>query len=250
MTQVTVPGLDASYIPLIAGVSGGVVSTSLLLPLDVVKLRLQVTESKVHRWFRSLRIFGGIIKYEGIQGLYVGWTPAVIGSAVSWGGYFFLYEGMKRQLLDYRQRTGSIPEHKSNSETVAVSLSSLDNFVLACASGAAMVALTNPIWLLKTRMQLQMKRTSANHKIKPYHGIWDAATTIVREEGPLALYKGSGVALLLTSHGGVQFVVYEYLRKHFREFHKLNGEQRSSMSPWMRFEESLGYLSMGGIAKL
>lgn len=246
--------LDPSYVPLIAGFSAGVVSTSLLLPLDVVKLRLQVTESKVQRRFRSLRILGGIVKYEGVQGLYVGWTPAVVGSAISWGGYFFIYEGLKLQLSNYR-RNGDESAHgntvmtTATRQSTATSLSSADNFFLACTAGAIMVGLTNPIWLIKTRMQLQMKRTSETHKIKPYTGIWNAASTIVREEGPAALYKGSGAALLLTSHGGVQFVVYEYLRKHFH-VHRLNRAQGRDMSSWERFEKSLGYLTMGAVAKL
>jgi solute carrier family 25 (mitochondrial folate transporter), member 32 len=68
-----------------------VASTLFLTPLDVVKLRLQVTEStKPDAKFRYFRIFGGIVKvkYEGVIGLYAGLAPAVVGSAVSWGGYF------------------------------------------------------------------------------------------------------------------------------------------------------------------
>jgi hypothetical protein len=100
--------MDASTIPLIAGFMGGVVSTTLLLPLDIVKVRLQVTEStstttntKKHHW-RSFRIVGGIIKYEGIRGLYQGWVPSVLGSSISWGGYFYCYELLKYHLVQYK----------------------------------------------------------------------------------------------------------------------------------------------------
>ena len=40
----------------------------------------------------------------------------------------------------------------------------------------------------------------------------DAARTIVREEGALALYKGAVPALLLCGQGAVQFAVYEWLK--------------------------------------
>jgi solute carrier family 25 folate transporter 32 len=53
-------------------------------------------------------------------------------------------------------------------------------------------------------MQLQMTQTAKSKGMKdPYTGMFDAARTIVREEGVAALYKGAVPALLLTSHGGV-----------------------------------------------
>ena len=238
--------------PLVAGLAGGTLSTILLLPLDNIKVRLQVHEGESrsvsteqqqrHRRLGTMRVVRGVLRHEGIAGLYQGLVPALIGSSISWGGFFFVYEGFKKELRR-RKATGSEP----------VSLTSLDNFVLACASGGVMVGLTNPIWLIKLRMQLQMKNASQHVHIsaKPYTGMWDAARTIVREEGFLALYKGSGPALLLTSHGGVQFVVYEFLRKHFhyakarRENHA--GQNSSVMS---RLEKSAGYLTIGAVAKM
>jgi len=246
--------LEATTVPLIAGFSGGVVSTTILLPLDIVKLRLQVTESsKPWRSFRSFRILGGIVKYEGLRGLYQGWTPAVLGSAISWGGYFFLYENFKRRLVEYKLSQQNVPllsplGTKTTIEASTV-LNSVDNFVLACAAGAVMVALTNPVWLIKTRMQLQMRKASEQHQIRPYTNMVDAFATIVREEGALALYKGSGPALLLTSHGGVQFVVYEYLRKNFK-VKQPKWEEGKDVHVWNRLQQSVGYLGMGAVAKL
>lgn len=40
----------------------------------------------------------------------------------------------------------------------------------------------------------------------------DAVRTIVREEGPLALYKGAVPALMLCGQGAVQFSAYEWLK--------------------------------------
>lgn len=246
------PQVSATTVPLIAGFAGGVVSTTLLLPLDIVKLRLQVSEaSKPLRRFRSFRILGGIVKYEGLRGLYQGWTPAVLGSAVSWGGYFYFYEGFKRRMVEYKlsHRTNVAPTDGEEAVKPTQVLNSVDNFVLACAAGAVMVALTNPIWLVKTRMQLQMRKASEQHKIKPYNTMADAFATIVREEGVLALYKGSGPALLLTSHGGVQFVVYEYLRKNFH-VERPKRKEGKDLNVWHRLEQSTGFLGMGAVAKL
>lgn len=236
--------------PLIAGLAGGAVSTVVLYPLDLLKVRLQVNEdlnassrkdgsSKVHhRRLTFVQAARAVIRHEGISGLYQGLNPAVIGSAVSWGGYFFVYEGMKRRYIQIKR--------PDNPDTKL--LRSSDNFLLATASGVVMVAITNPVWLIKTRMQLQMKKTSVQLSIKPYNGIWDAATTIVREEGLLALYKGAGPALMLTSHGGVQFVAYEYLKKRFNFTRAQRTAQHESVME--RLQKSLGYLTMGGISKM
>ena len=217
--------IHPSAIPMIGGFMGGVVSTTLLLPLDIIKLRLQVTEStdtnpnRKYRNFRAIRIIGGIIKYEGMAGLYQGLTPAVLGSSISWGGYFFFYENFKRFYIRYKNENNRIEETADTHKTTGTAeLTSIDNFILACTSGAIMVALTNPIWLIKTRMQLQMKRAQQQQQnihinnnssgsgskamtmVKPYDNMIDAIRTIIREEGGIkALYKGSGPALLLTS---------------------------------------------------
>ena len=212
--------VNESTSPLIAGVLGGGISTMTLLPLETIKVRMQVHDKQGDR-LGSMRIIRGIMRFEGVRGLYQGMTPAVIGSAVSWGGFFFVYENFKK----YAQRTKGSEEQSE--------LSSIDNFQIACASGAVMVFITNPIWLIKLRMQLQMKKASESLQTshKPYSGVLDAAKTIIREEGFFALYKGTVPALLLTSHGGVQFVVYEALKKHFdyRRAERVKDGKKSSV---------------------
>lgn len=244
--------LPASAKPLIAGLASGATSLLFLYPLDLVKVRLQVTESGRKRGItQTLR---GIVRHEGISGLYQGLTPALLGSALSWGGYFFFYEEIKKKMTMYKL------DGKKNSD-----LGSMENFTAACLSGALMVGFTNPLWLIKTRMQLQMKKFQ-EHQLKsrylsssnvkpPYKNIADAARTIVREEGPLALYKGAFPALILVSHGGVQFVVYEYLKITFGQYKKeskkskLNPDEKSH-SVFERLYDSVGYLSMGAVSKI
>jgi solute carrier family 25 folate transporter 32 len=114
-----------------------------------------------------------------------------------------------------------------------------------------MVFVTNPVWLIKLRLQLQMKRTASEHihakNITQYDGFVDAFRKIIKADGVLGLYKGTGPALLLTSHGGVQFVVYEYLRKYF---HYARAQRTAESSLMKRFEDSIGYLTIGAISKM
>lgn len=246
-----------AFAPLLAGLSGGAASTALLYPLDLIKVRLQVNEdpgskissapgsprTKPH--LSSLQAFRVIVRHEGFLGLYQGLVPAVIGSAVSWGGYFFVYEGLKRE---YRQVLSSSSSQQAASPRA---LNSWENFTLACLAGASMVAVTNPVWLIKTRMQLQMKRAAKEHNMTaPYNGMLDACRTIVREEGFWALYKGTGPALLLVSHGGVQFVVYEFLKRHFHYSRDRRDPEKERRPLTERLQLSMGYLTMGAISKV
>mmetsp|Transcript_52821 Transcript_52821/g.78918 ORF Transcript_52821/g.78918 Transcript_52821/m.78918 type:complete len:347 (-) Transcript_52821:154-1194(-) len=247
-----------SIAPLVAGVAGGASSTIALYPLDLIKVRLAVNEGQVRsssstasstknpaKRLSSWQVVRTVIRHEGALGLYAGLSPAVIGSAVSWGGYFFIYEDVRHRYAHWRYDTIESNNYKEK-------LTALDNFGLACFSGAIMVGLTNPIWLIKTRMQLQMK-TAASHvegaTKDPYKGVLHAARTIVREEGFLSLYKGAGAALLLTTHGGVQFMAYEFLRKHFHfTFTKAKRDPNKTLME--RFQLSTGYLTMGAISKI
>jgi solute carrier family 25 (mitochondrial folate transporter), member 32 len=224
--------------PLVAGLVGGAVSTILLYPLDLIKVRLQVNETSGCR-LSSFTVMNTILKHEGILGLYQGLSPAIVGSAVSWGGYLFFYEGIKKW---YRHQKD--PNNASNK----VYLSATENFVSACSSGAILVGLTNPIWLIKTRMQLQLTQASiATGAKKPYISMFDAFRTIVREEGVVALYKGAIPALVLTSHGGVQFVVYEYLKN---SINLSNVERDPSFSVMQRFRRSFSFLMLGATSKM
>lgn len=246
---------------LLSGLAGGAISTVLLYPLDLVKVRLQVNEqsSKSKRYGSICHTLRGVIRNEGILGLYQGINPAVLGSSASWGGYFFFYEGIKKEMT---MRKAKSPKLNYSSATAndnaknSIKLSSIENFGAACGAGAVMVILTNPIWLIKTRMQLQIRGVALNNIGKdvkaPYNGMLDAARTIVREEGPLALYKGAVPAMMLVSHGGVQFVAYEFLKDKFGSRVKASctkGQDRNA-SVTDRLQDSMGYLMMGAVSKI
>ncbi|KAJ8321851.1 hypothetical protein KUTeg_000322 [Tegillarca granosa] len=74
-----------------AGVSGGVVATLTLHPLDLVKIRFQVNEGPGVRAanrpdYKSItHAFHSIFRTEGFAGLYKGVTPNVTGAGLSWG---------------------------------------------------------------------------------------------------------------------------------------------------------------------
>ena len=203
---------------LFAGTLAGVVTALALHPLDTLKVRLQVQDG---------RTAGGAARYrglahaaaraladEGVRGLYRGAAPGALGSGVSWGAYFALYEAARARAR--RARGGGEP-------TLA------DNLGAAWAAGSLTSLLTNPLWLVKTRLQLQGQGAGAGGAgaggagaggaggaaagMPPYRGMAHALASIARDEGVRGLYRGLAPALFLVSHGMIQFALLEELKR-------------------------------------
>ncbi|KAL5549416.1 hypothetical protein UlMin_004647 [Ulmus minor] len=179
-----------------AGAIAGFATVAAMHPLDVVRTRFQVYDGRVSTlptYKNTAHAIFTIARFEGLRGLYAGFSPAVLGSTVSWGLYFFFYDRAKQRYSTNRE----------------VKLSPGLHLASAAEAGALVCFCTNPVWLVKTRLQLQ----NPLHQTRPYSGLYDAFRTIMREEGWLALYKGIVPSLFLVSHGAIQFTAYEELRK-------------------------------------
>ena len=104
----------------------------------------------------------------------------------------------------------------SSSTTTETKLATWQHMYAAWEGGSITCLFTNPLWLIKTRMQLQSKAsTTSTTNVSPYRGISDAFITIIKNEGIIGLYRGLLPALFLTSHGMVQFGVYEKCKDTF-----------------------------------
>lgn len=88
----------------------------------------------------------------------------------------------------------------------------------AIAGGTTSTLCTNPIWVIKTRLMSQASSSaSAALKASPYYykNTFDAARKMYLHEGIRSFYSGLAPALLGLTHVGVQFPVYEYLKRKF-----------------------------------
>ncbi|KAH7663265.1 solute carrier family 25 (mitochondrial folate transporter) member 32 protein [Dioscorea alata] len=185
-----------------AGAVAGFSTVAILHPLDVVRTRFQVNDGRLANlpsYKNTGHAIYTIARTEGIRGLYAGFFPAVFGSSVSWGLYFFLYARAKSRYS------------KGSDEPLSAGY----HLISAAEAGSLVCLFTNPIWLVKTRLQLQ----PSLHQNRPYSGFYDALRTILKEEGWHAFFRGAAPGLILVSHGAIQFTIYEELRKlaiHFK----------------------------------
>ncbi|XP_031260749.1 folate transporter 1, chloroplastic isoform X2 [Pistacia vera] len=214
-----------------AGAIAGFATVAAMHPLDVVRTRFQVNDGRVSNlpsYKNTAHAILTIARLEGLRGLYAGFSPAVLGSTLSWGLYFFFYGRAKQRYS------------KNGEEKLSPGL----HVASAAEAGALVCLCTNPVWLVKTRLQLQ----TPLHQTRPYSGLYDALRTIMTEEGWTALYKGIVPGLFLVSHGAVQFTAYEELRKAIVDYK--NKKRKQNPDSVDNILNSVDYAILGGSSKV
>jgi len=91
-----------------------------------------------------------------------------------------------------------------------IGLGNLNAAISGIMAGFTSNTVTNPIWMVKTRMQLL---SDASVGQKAYASYPDAIRTIYREEGIGGFYRGITASYWGCAEGCVQFVLYENLKK-------------------------------------
>ena len=164
----------------VAGISGGLVSSFITHPLDVVLTRMQAQDGRSHvqRYKSTVNALSTIVKNEGFRNLYAGIIPALVGSTASWGIYFLGYNYLRS--LTRIHFHGGQSEHSDNQ----AELSPLSTLSCAVATGCFSTVITQPIWLVKTRLQLQHQGSHIQ-----YTGMIHCFTDIVENEGASALFR-------------------------------------------------------------
>ncbi|XP_062506558.1 solute carrier family 25 member 32-like [Corticium candelabrum] len=191
------------YERFVAGVVGGAVSTLALQPLDLVKVRFQV-----HDGHTSARLsysglahaFASILRDGGLAGLWQGASPNVAAVSSAWGLYFLGFNTIKSFLQENDQTPLS----------VGFSL------LAGCVTGVGTLSLTNPLFVVKTRMCLQASRKNTFMSSEKFcSGILDGLKKIYRNEGVRGLYHGYVPGLVGTTHGALQFMAYEQMKSRY-----------------------------------
>ncbi|XP_074357771.1 mitochondrial adenine nucleotide transporter ADNT1-like isoform X3 [Apium graveolens] len=183
---------------LAGGVAGGVSRTA-VAPLERLKILLQVQNPHSIKYNGTVQGLKYIWRTEGFRGLFKGngtnCARIVPNSAVK----FYSYEEASKGILWlYRRQTG-----KEDAELTPL----LRLGAGACAGIIAMSA-TYPMDLVRGRITVQSGSSPCQ-----YRGINHALATVLREEGPRALYKGWLPSVIgVVPYVGLNFAVYESLK--------------------------------------
>ncbi|KAF2311978.1 hypothetical protein GH714_027648 [Hevea brasiliensis] len=258
----------------LAGAGGGIIAQIITYPLQTVNTRQQ-TERRAKKKKNEgsldsapgtlLQIFQ-VIKTEGWGGLYSGLKPSLFGTAASQGIYYYFYQVFKNKA----EAIAASRKAKGRGDGTVGMFSWL---VVAAMAGSLNVLLTNPIWVLVTRMQTH---TQAEKKImerkkevlireasesglqgsalqdklaeldsikpRPY-GTLHAACEVYNEAGISGFWKGIIPTLIMVCNPSIQFMIYETSLKHLRA-------KRSASKQGYKNVTALEVFLLGALAKL
>ncbi|GAX83249.1 hypothetical protein CEUSTIGMA_g10675.t1 [Chlamydomonas eustigma] len=199
------PNFENEIINAFSGAIAGALTATFVCPLDVLKTRLQVQRISERHGGGIAKGLANIVRQEGLKGLYRGLGPTLVALLPNWAVYFTVYDKLKHT---FSQGPGG----QQLSPTPAIHMAA------AASAGIATLLVTNPLWVIKTRMQTQnMSLANRPMHMRAYKGTFDALARITREEGLRGLYSGLAPSLMGVLHVAIQFPLYEHCKTSLAE---------------------------------
>eukprot|EP01063_Lacrimia_lanifica_P038454 TRINITY_DN8203_c0_g1_i2.p1 TRINITY_DN8203_c0_g1~~TRINITY_DN8203_c0_g1_i2.p1 ORF type:complete len:359 (+),score=112.54 TRINITY_DN8203_c0_g1_i2:127-1203(+) len=204
--------LPAPLLHSAAGMGSGLVANVVTYPLDFVKVRYIAQDGTNSRGFagdgvkRFSRFWSAVRKNYTVGGLfpmYRGVGASMIASSSSWAIYFGAYRHYQARL-----KTRYTGPKLANPDSAG----KLGDFLAATGAGVSATFCTCPLWLVKTRLQLQR---GAGESVAQYRNTFHGLKYIARTEGIRGLYSGLTPSLMMVSHGSIQMTLYESLKEGF-----------------------------------
>ncbi|KAG8415905.1 Pyrimidine nucleotide transporter, mitochondrial, variant 2 [Metarhizium acridum] len=231
------------WVHFVAGGTGAVVSTTVTFPLDVVKTRLQsdlyhqlIGGGRIGTETPSLgttQLLKNIYRREGWRTLFRGLAPNLWSFVPETAIGFYAYGNTKRILAE-------IFNHGHESAAI--------HMCAAALSGIATETCTNPLWVVKTRLQLDRERSTRSGRV--YKGSWDCAKQILRSEGVPGLYRGLTLSYLGVSEFVLQWMLYERMKLACDTSKEAASPSRSLQNGPSSPSECFGILGAAGLSKL
>ncbi len=239
---------------------GGMTAAACTAPLDVLKTRLQsdfyqaqLAQARMAKGilphahlsaFRSgllhvretFQILGSVHKIEGWRALFKGLGPNLVGVVPARSINFFVVGNGKKLIAEYG--------NKGEESAWVV-------FCAAAVGGIVTSTATNPIWLIKTRLQLDKNvvEKTGGAATRRYKNSWDCIKQVVRNEGIRGLYKGMSASYLGVSESVMHWVLYEQMKKALKRREEkvvLSGRSKTS---WDNALDWFGNVGASGSAK-
>ncbi|KAL6597541.1 hypothetical protein ACP70R_046981 [Stipagrostis hirtigluma subsp. patula] len=184
----------------LAGGLASALSTSLLHPIDSMKTRVQASTLSFPDLISKLPEFG-------IQGLYRGSIPAILGQFSSHGLRTGIFEASKLVLINVAPTMPEIQvQSMAAQHVVNRELEPWETVAVGALSGGLAAVVTTPFDVMKTRMMTAPPGTPVSMQMIVF--------SILRNEGPLGLFKGAIPRFFwIAPLGAMNFAGYELAKK-------------------------------------
>ncbi|XP_068507452.1 solute carrier family 25 member 36-A isoform X2 [Syngnathus scovelli] len=136
-----------------------------------------------------------IIEKEGPRSLFRGLGPNLVGVAPSRAIYFAAYSTAKEKLNNVLE-----PD------------STQVHMVSAGMAGFTAITATNPIWLIKTRLQLDA-RNRGEHRMSAF----ECVRRVYQSDGLRGFYRGMSASYAGISETVIHFMIYENIKRRLLE---------------------------------
>ncbi|KAJ4892009.1 Peroxisomal nicotinamide adenine dinucleotide carrier [Raphanus sativus] len=235
----------------LAGAGGGIIAQLLTYPLQTVNTRQQ-TERDLKREKKKLGTFQHmcqVVKQEGWGRLYGGLAPSLVGTAASQGVYYYFYQVFRNQV-----EAAALRQKKKGLGDGSVGMFS--SLLVAALAGSVNVLMTNPIWVIVTRMQTHKKIPKGLQTVpeppsadvgalvpvepRPY-GTVNTIQEIYDEAGVTGFWKGVIPTLIMVCNPAMQFMLYETMLSKLKKKRALKGSTNVT---------ALETFLLGAVAKL
>ncbi|KAL4813185.1 mitochondrial carrier domain-containing protein [Aspergillus spinulosporus] len=187
----------------LAGAGGGILSMVLTYPLITLSTRAQVESKRAQS--STIDAIRRIVQREGIVGLYSGLESALFGISVTNFVYYYWYEWTRSAFEKAAEKAGRSKK-----------LSTVESMIAGAIAGSATVLLTNPIWVVNTRVTARKSAEDdqslpgAPKKQRP--STFGTLMDLLQKEGPTALFAGVLPALVLVINPILQYTIFEQLK--------------------------------------
>lgn len=224
-------------------------STVLTSPLDVLKTRLQsdfyqpqitasrsvhgtpppatfsITRSALLHFNETFQILFSIHRVEGWRALFKGLGPNLTGVVPARAINFYAYGNGKRMISQ---------QFNQGHEATWVHLCA------AASAGIITGTATNPIWLVKTRLQLDKSNAKkiGSESCRRYKNSIDCVMKTLQKEGTKGLYRGLSASYLGVSESTLQWVLYEQMKSYLRQ---RESRQLISGREWTFWDQSVNW---------
>lgn len=186
---------ESAYSFLLGSVAGAF-GAFMVYPIDLVKTRMQNqrgADPGQRLYKNSVDCFRKVVANEGFRGLYSGVLPQLVGVAPEKAIKLTVNDIVRGALTDKKSGQISLPYEILSGGT----------------AGACQVVFTNPLEIVKIRLQVQGEMVKTTEGAQKRSAMW-----IVKNLGLKGLYKGASACLLRdVPFSAIYFPTYSHLKK-------------------------------------